>query len=198
MKLGKLLLTVVTASVLLGTFVSSSSARNLSVSEQRNQALFRRLSFSGGFGEVICEVLLSGSFHGRTSTKTVNSLSGYITEATVLRCAAGNATINQASLPWHRRFRGFTGTLPNIATTSDTITGVEWSIREPIFGITCTVSRTNSSTIGTYTREAGGAITRAEVSGSSPCGSFTGTLSGSETNVVNDLRIRSRITVMLI
>jgi len=199
MKLGKLLLAAVAAAVLLGAFVSSASAGRLSVSEQRNQALFARLRFSGGFGEVSCEVLVSGSFHGRTGTKTVNSLSGYITEATILRCATGGATINQASLPWHRRFRSFSGTLPNITATSDTITGAEWSIREPVFGVTCTTRRAESGNlIGTYTLSSG-TVARADVSSEgSRCAGIAGTFSGSTTNVVNNLTSRARITVTLI
>jgi len=195
MKLSKLLLTVVSATVLLGAFVTSASARNFSASEQRNTALWTRLEYSGGFGTVECEVKLSGSLHTRTATKTVNSLIGYVTEGTILRCARGSATINQASFPWHRRYRGFTGTLPNITSQSETITGAEWTIREPTFGITCTVSRANSSVIGTYTIS-GGTITRADVSGESPCGSFTGRLAGSTTNVT--AAGGARITVTLI
>jgi len=195
MKFSKLLLAVVSAAVLLGAFVSSAAARNFSASEQRNTALWTRMNFSGGFGTVECEVKLSGSLHTRTATKTVNSLIGYITEGTVLRCARGSATINQASFPWHRRYRSFTGTLPNITSQSETVTGAEWTVREPTFGITCTVPRATSSTIGTYT-VSGGTITRADVSGESPCGSFTGRLEGSTTNVTNGAG--ARITVTLI
>jgi len=195
MKLGKLLLVAVGASALLGALVSSASARSLEVSSQTTTALWTALRFAGGFGTIECEIRVSGSFHGRTSAKAVNSLSGYITEAVVLRCRTGGATINQASFPWHRRFRGFTGTLPNITGTSDTITGAEWSIREPVFGVTCTVRRESSSVIGTYTISSG-TVTRAEVSGTSPCSGFSGTLSGSTTNVTEGRG--ARITVRLI
>jgi hypothetical protein len=195
MKFSKLLLAVVGAAVLLGAFVSSASARNLSISSQTNTALWRRMDFGGGFGTVECEVKLSGSFHTRTIAKTVGLLVGYITEGTILRCARGSATINQASLPWHRRYRNFTGTLPNITGQSETVTGAEFTIREPTFGITCTVSRTNSSTIGTYAVSSG-TITRAEVSGTSRCGEFEGTLRGGETNVTNGAGARITITLI--
>ena len=199
MKFSKLLLAVVAAAVLLGAFVSSASARNFSVSEQRNTALWTLMTFTGGFGEVRCEVKLSGSLHTTTSAKSVGSLIGYLTEGTVLRCARGGATINQASFPWHRRYRGFTGTLPNIATQSETVERAEWRVREPTFGVICTVSRTESgNTIGTYTREAGGAITRADVSSEgSRCGGIAGELTGSTTNVTNGAGT-ARITVTLI
>jgi len=197
MKLGKLLLTVVGATVLLGALVSSASARNFSLSEQSGTALWRSLRFAGGFETIECEVRISGSFHTRTMTKTVGSLVGYVTEGTILRCSRGSATINRGSLPWHIRYRSFTGTLPNITGVSATTTGVEYTIREPIFGVTCTVRRETSSTIGSFTIS-GGTITRSDTSGSSPCGSFTGTLSGGETNVTTTLTGTTRITITLI
>ncbi|HKG40215.1 MAG TPA: hypothetical protein VKB25_14590 [Conexibacter sp.] len=197
MKLSKLLLAVVGASVLLGALVSSASAGKLSSSSQTNTVLWRTMNFAGGFGTVECEVRISGSLHTRTFTKTVGSLIGYITEGTILRCSRGSTTINRGSLPWHVRYRDFTGTLPNITGKSGIIIGVEYSIREPLFGITCSVRKENSSTIGTYTIS-GGTVTRAEPSGTSPCASFTGTLSGAETNVTATLTGTTRITVTLI
>jgi len=200
MKLSKLLLAVVAAAVMLGAFVSSASAGRFSVSEQRNQALWTRMTFRGGFGNVVCEVLLSGSLHQRTSTKTVNSLIGYITEGTVLRCGSGfGATINQESFPWHRRYRSFAGALPNITSQSETIRGFEWTIIEPIFRISCTVRSTESGdTILTYTVSSG-TITRTDVSTSgSRCGGVADELTGSTTNIVNNLTSRARITIRLI
>jgi len=195
MKFSKLLLAVVGATVLLGALVASASARNFETSSQTTTGLWRRMDFAGGFGTVECEVKLSGSFHSRTSTKTANSLLGYITEGTVLRCARGGATINQASFPWHRRYRGFTGTLPSITGTQETVIGAEWRIREPLFGATCTVSAATSSTIGTYT-VSGGTVTNAAVSGESSCSGIAGRLSGSETNTENGAG--ARITIRLI
>jgi len=196
MKFSKLILAIVGATVLLGALVSSASARNFSVSENRNTALWTNMEFAGGIGgPVRCEVRLSGSFHSRTSTKTPNTLLGYITEGTVLRCERGTATIRQESLPWHRRFRNFDGALPNITSQSENVVGAEWTVREP-FGITCTVRRESSSTIGTYRVGAGRAISEASVSGESRCGEFIGRLSGTTTNVTNGAG--ARITVTLI
>jgi len=197
MKLSKLLLAVMGATVLLGALVSSASARNLSSSSQTNTALWRRMDFAGGFGTIECEVRISGSLHTRTFTKTVGSLIGYITEGTVLRCARGSATINRASMPWHVRYRSFGGTLPIITSKSGTIVGVEFTIREPVFGITCTVRRETSSTIGTYTISSG-IVTRAAPSGTSRCSEFEATLAGSETNVTTTLTGTTRITITLI
>jgi len=195
MKLSKLLLAVVGATVLLSVLVSATSARNLEDSEQRVTGLWTRWNFSGGFGTAECEVKISGTFHTRTSTKTVNSLIGYITEATVLRCASGGYTINQASLPWHERYEGFTGTLPIISGWSERVTGAEWRVREPLFGVICTVRRESSSIRRTFTVSSG-TVTRADVSGTSRCSEIEGTLSGSTTNVTNGSG--ARITVRLI
>jgi len=194
MKFSKLLLAVVGATVLLGALVSSASAARLENSSQTNKATWTRMNFRGGFGTVECEVVLSGSFHSRTITKSVQ-LIGYITAATVTRCARGSATVNQASLPWHREYKSFSGELPNITGLQETVTGAEWTIREPTFGATCTVRRESSSTIGTYAVSAG-VVTTASVSGTSPCGSFSGTLEGSTERVENGSG--ARLTIRLI
>jgi len=195
MKLSKLLLVVVGATALLVTLVATASARNLEDSSQTTRASWTRMNFSGGFGTVECEVRLTSSYHTRTMTKTINSLIGYLYEGEVTRCSRGSATVNRASLPWHIRYRSFTGTLPNITSIEGFDLGSEWTFREPTFGITCTVPRATSSMISSYTISSGG-VTRADVSGSSPCGSFTGTLEGSTTNVTNGAG--ARLTVRLI
>jgi hypothetical protein len=195
MKCSKLLLAAVGATVLLGALVASASAGRLEDSSTDNRATWVHEIFRGGIGNVDCEVRVEGRFHARSTTKTVNSLVGYITAASILRCAAGGGTVNQASLPWHRRFRSFAGTLPIITGVAETITGAEWNIREPTFGITCTVARANSSTISTV-RLSGGTVTEVSVSGSSRCGSFEGTLSGTTTNTDN--RAGARLTITLI
>jgi hypothetical protein len=195
MKLSKLIVTIVGATVLLGALVSSASARSFSLSSQAKTILWRRMDFISAAGNVECEVNLSGSFHTRTFTKTVNSLIGYLTEGAVLRCANGGATLNQSSLPWHLRYRGFTGTLPNMNSQSATVTGAEWTIRSGI--VTCTVRRETSSTTITYTIGAGGVITRADISGTCSCSGFNTTISGGETNVLERIG-GARITVRLI
>ncbi len=195
MRLSKLLLVVVGATVLLGVLVSSASARNLSTSAQSSTVLWRTLRFTGGFGTVECELKASGSFHSRTIAKVV-ALVGYITEASVLRCSRGGATINQASLPWHRRYKGFTGSLPNITGESETISGVEWTIREPSFGVTCTVGSAGTSLIGNFVLSSG-TVTRADVSGTNTCGGVEGTVSGGETNAL-DRAGGARLTITLI
>jgi len=196
MKLGKLLLAVAGATVLLGALVSSASARNFEVSSQTGTTLWRRVILAVGAERLAeCEIKLSGSLHTRTATKTINSLIGYITESVVLRCVFGGMTINQASLPWHRRYRAFTGTLPNILTQSETVTGAEWSMREAVFGITCTMRRESSSLTRTYSLSSG-TVTNDSLSGEDLCSGIMMRLEGAETNVTNGSG--ARISVRLI
>jgi hypothetical protein len=195
MKLSKLLLATMSATVLLGALVSSASARIFSISSQTYRATWARMEFSGGFGTIECEVVLRGSFHSRTFAKVTNSLLGYITEGRVNRCTGWGVTINTGSLPWHRRYRSFVGALPNITGIAETITGAEWTMREPVFGITCTVRREASSTIATHaiTR---GVLTRADVTGTSDCSGITVTLSGGTTAVDNGTGTRITLTLI--
>jgi len=196
MRFSKLLFAVMGATVLLGALVGSGSARNFETSSQTTTGLWRRMdSFLNGGVLWECEVRLSGSFHTRTWTKTVNSLIGYITEGTVLRCRRGGATINQASFPWHRQYRIFTGTLPNITGTSETVTGDEWRIREAFFGATCTIARESSSIILTYAVSSGTVVER-NISGENSCSGISITFSGLESNETNETG--ARITVRLI
>ena len=195
MKLSKLLLAVAGATVLLSALASSAVARNLSTSSQNIRATWARVNFAGGFGAVECEVVLRGSFHSRTITKTVGTLSGFITEGSIIRCSRGGGTVNSESLPWHVRYRSFTGTLPTISTISATITGAEWRVREPTFGVTCTVAAASSSVLATFSLTTG-TIVRADVSGSNLCGSISATLSGSTINVDNNAGTRVTITLI--
>ena len=195
MKYSKLLLATMGATVLLGALVSSASARALSYSSQNFRATWNRMNFSGGIGTVECEVLLQGSLHSRSNAKLVGTLIGYISEGTVIRCSRGGATLLAASLPWHRRYRGFVGTLPNISSVSETVTGAEWTLREPTFGVTCTIRRESFVGILTLTLT-GGAVHRADISGTFPCSGFTIAMSGATTVVSNGAG--ASITVTLI
>jgi len=188
-------LAVVGATVLLASLVGVASARSLSSSSQGLRASYASLEFAGGFGTVRCEVVVEGSFHGRTTQKSVGTLVGYITAGNVTRCASGGVTVDRATLPWHVRYAGFSGTLPNISAISATESGLSFRAREPTFGVTCQV--TNASASVTFTREtATGATTNVSVSGTAPCSGINGTLTGTTTNVDNGAG--ARITVTLI
>jgi hypothetical protein len=120
----KLWLTAIMATALFATAVGNASARNLSISNQNIRAVFNPIiSFPDPENRLSCPVTLEGSFHTRTITKTINSLVGYITRANIQedRCAGSGILAgarirwDTATLPWHVRYAGFTGTLPNIA-----------------------------------------------------------------------------------
>jgi hypothetical protein len=198
MKLGKLLLAAVGATVLLGALVTSASARNLRFSSVDKRASWTRMDFTGGFGTIECEVVLEATFHVTTTIKSIGLLLGYATSGNINRCARGGATINRGSLPWHIRYAGFTGRLPLIGTITENIIGAEFRMRDPGTGVTCNVVAGTSTTVATYTLSAG-TIARADVSGASVCRGIVeieGELRGGTTNVDN--RAGSRVTITLI
>ncbi|HEX7291074.1 MAG TPA: hypothetical protein VF250_08115 [Conexibacter sp.] len=131
MKLCKLLLAVAGATVLLGALVSSASARNLSISNQQLRANFREVRFSGLFGTTVCQVTVEGSLHSRTIAKVVGSLIGYITTVRLGPCSTGTATVLSETLPWHVRYRGFSGTLPNITRIETDVINAAFRVRTP-------------------------------------------------------------------
>ena len=197
MKLSKYLLPTIGATVFLSVLVGGASARNFSVSNQVFRTSFRALTFRAVFGDIVCEVRLSGSLHARTFVKRVGSLIGYITQATLGPCAAGQATILQALLPWHVRYLGFTGALPNI-TTIIMNTDTHFRVRNAV--ITCLFeSAAERSAILTFNRDvARRTLTTATRGGTIPsdCGQ-EGTL-GSDAAPVTLLNTTTVITVTLI
>src|SRR6476659_682451 len=128
MKLCKLLLASVAATVLLGALVSSASARDFEISEQRVRATFRNVEFHlvGSTGR--CEAIVEGSLHSRTMAKVSGSLIGYITRAELGPCASGTVTIHQATLPWRVRYSGFAGTLPEISSMITHVIGASFRV----------------------------------------------------------------------
>jgi hypothetical protein len=127
----KLLLTALTAALIMAATVGTASARNIELAEaedQRSTATWTPLEFTalGGLIRVRCNITLRGSFHYRTFAKT-RSLVGYVTSAAVTRpCTGGEVfvlngterlptgTTPATSLPWHILYDSFRGTLPRI------------------------------------------------------------------------------------
>jgi len=184
MRLCKMLLTVVGATVLFGALVGTASARTLTYSEARLTSNFARVEFSGASGTTRCNVTLAGVLHSRTLGKVLESLVGLITEARVGGCDAGtgSATILTATLPWHIRYNGFGGTLPNISQLRTKVIGSAFRVREPN-GLECLVTSTAAQpTNGNYT-VSGGVITAAEMEGSFSCFFITARLRGNTTDV---------------
>lgn len=187
MKLSKLLLAVVGATVLLGALVSSASARNLSNSTNSISATWTAMNFAGGFGTVECEVTLAGTVP-TTFAKTAGAAVGSITAANAPACRRGGATVLRETLPWTVTYRNFVGTLPNISAIGTGVVGASFRMREPTFGVTCLARSTaESPNTGTYNREtATGRITSVDAGGSIPCNggiNVTGTISGRSSTV---------------
>jgi hypothetical protein len=181
----------------LAAMVSTSAAGRLSFSSQTVRATYARLSFGGGFGTTECPLTLEGSLHARTFVKTAGSLVGFITRAIVGACFRGSASILTATLPWHIRYSSFAGTLPNIARVNTSVSGINFQIREPTFGVTCLAANATSNAL--FTREAGGALTGVAIEGreiETSCG-IRGTLTGTST-ALTVLGAATRITVTLI
>jgi hypothetical protein len=197
-RLGKTILAIAGATVLLAALVSGASAGRLSTSEQRLRAVFTRADFTGGFGTVECEVTMEGSFHQRTIAKTALALTAFVTRSTIRTpCRRGEATVLTETLPWHVTYRGFSGTLPSISSISANIVGMSFRIREPTFGTTCLARSTaESPAIATFNREAGAMLLSTSIGGTVTCGSFSGSFSGTSSGFDNGAG--ARITVTLI
>jgi len=133
----KLLLASLTATALLAIAVGTASAGHLSTSNQNFRVTWTSLELTNTINNevVLCEVTLEGSFHSATIAKTSGLLVGYVTRANLAgggreaRCTGGSATIHQETLPWHIRYRGFTGTLPNPSGVVLGLIGVSFEIR---------------------------------------------------------------------
>jgi len=144
----RLALAALAATAAMAAIGGSATARNLSISNQQFRVTYRSLEFLGS-GTVRCAVTFEGSFHTRTIIKTLRSLIGHITRATVKRpCNGGEEFVFNGverlepttlanTLPWHVRYEGFGGTLPNITSVRLSFEGARWRLRDPIFGILC-------------------------------------------------------------
>jgi len=136
----KLLLASLTATAILAMAVSSATAAHLSVSNQNFRTTWTSLRFSAGGSIVLCPVTLEGSFHSATIAKTAGLLIGYITRASVNGteppCVGGTATVRTETLPWHIRYRSFTGTLPNISGVVVGLIGASFRV-QPSGSLAC-------------------------------------------------------------
>jgi len=149
----KLLLTSLTATAILAMAVSSATAAHLSVSNQNFRTTWTSLRFNAAGSTILCPVTLEGSFHSATIAKTSGLLIGYITRASVNGarppCVGGTATVRTETLPWHIRYRSFTGTLPNISGIVVGLIGASFRV-QPEGSLACNATTTATSpSIGT-------------------------------------------------
>jgi hypothetical protein len=114
----RILLTTLTATIILATNITTATAQRLSISNPRIRIVWGALELSNSItaNTVRCAVTLEGSFHSRTIVKVRELLVGYITRANIqnTQCTGGRATVLQEKLPWHLTYQSFRGTLPRI------------------------------------------------------------------------------------
>jgi len=139
----KLTLTAATAAVVLGTAVSSVTARRIEVSSQRFHQLWL-IEIVGQFATIRCPLTLEGSFHSKTTSKVAGQLVGYVSRITVgnTSCPAGHLTALTETIPWHITYEGFGGVLPRI--TEIRLLYIGMAFRAELLGSSCLAVTTNT------------------------------------------------------
>lgn len=102
---------------LVAVFGSGSATASRSL-ERTTEANVRGLALAITIESTVnitCEMTLAFSLH-RLISKVEGALAGHVQTASVGRCSGGTARVLNASLPWHIRYRAFTGTLPSPTT----------------------------------------------------------------------------------
>jgi len=200
MNLARVVLAVVVACSLASALATSASARSFEVSSQTFRASFRELRFRGVFGTTNCVVTLEGSLHTRIIAKSAGALIGYITRATLGACSALTATMLSATLPWHIRYAGFSGALPNIERLRTDVVGFSVALHET-GGITCLLRSAASEPVRPEYEISAGTITGVAITGSIRTGAecFGAALTfTSDRAPVTVLNSTTRITLRLI
>lgn len=145
----KILLAGLGAAVVLSMALTSASANRLSVTNKNFRLLWSSLELHSAAGVLLCPVTMEGSFHSQTIRKVVGALIGYVSRASVRgqQCTGveepGTATIAQESLPWHLRYRGFSGTLPRITLLFVGLINAKFQVNQG--GFTCTAQTSTAN-----------------------------------------------------
>ena len=195
-----------TATLLMSVAVGTASAGRLSVSNNRFRIVWASITLDPG--NIRCNVTIEGSFHSGTIQKRVDALIGYVSRPIVAppaQCTNGEATIVQESLPWHVRYRGFTGRLPSISGISFGLVGARLRVHVNSLGSTCEMITTPEHPfVGIGEANETGTLTglRADENGRIPlaglCGVFGTEGAYTGTGAVTLLNAATRITVRLI
>ena len=141
----KLLLAGLTVALAFGAFVSASPARRIAPSSRQWRARWNKDEFVGFNGTVECHVTIEGSFHSRTIPKVLEALIGYVSRVTVdeTRCTGGSARYLPETLPWHMRYNGFSGMLPEITKIHIRVVGAAYRVQKE--GNSCLIVSTAAS-----------------------------------------------------
>jgi hypothetical protein len=167
----RLLLATLVAGLALTFAVGGAAASRLRLSSTNFSMIWRNFEVPTGSRPELwegarirqCPITLSGSFHSTTMVKVRETLVGYVNSATMGTCGGegGIVTLLRTGLPWHLRYKQFSGLLPNIASFRLALIGFRMSIEvPPLFGAVCLITTTTAEPLNIdFTREAGGRIT---------------------------------------
>jgi len=137
----------VTAALILAAATSSASANHLMFTHNNIRITWNPVRFVGGTITVTCNLTLEGSFHSATIAKVVETLIGHITRGAIEGCSGGTVTLLMETLPWHLRYNGFTGALPNIRLLI--VHGIGFSYRiQPTGSVPCLLKTTATEPAG--------------------------------------------------
>jgi len=155
----KLILIGLGAALIMVVGIGSASAGRLSLSHgELTQLRWAALRFQLlGITGAECPVTLESSFHTQTITKTVGTLIGYVTRASLGRCITGSATILSETLPWHIQYGGFSESLPRPKPIQNLV-GASFRISNSFIGSCLATTEANRPGVGIAepTYEAGG------------------------------------------
>ncbi len=162
MKMCKLLLALLVATVALGACVDGASANRLSVSSRTFRAVFGEPVGETPPHIIACAATLEGSFHSSTIVKTAGMLMGYITRAAIREetCRGGHMRALRETLPWHLQYEGFSGLLPSITAIAAKAVGMAILAEFALFpGSSCLIRTTAEEPEHIiFPREAGGGL----------------------------------------
>jgi hypothetical protein len=122
-----------------------ASANRISITNKNFRAVWAPFSIINSVGTVRCNLTVEGSFHSATINKTAGALVGFVSRATIVQrnCTGGTIEVRQERLPWHRDYRGFVGTLPNVTGLVFRAVGATLAIAE--MGTSCTLQTTTTT-----------------------------------------------------
>lgn len=168
---GKVLLATLAVVAVLVAAVGTASANRLSVSNRSFRITWSAINYQGGGWEIRCDITVEGSLHAGTFTKTPGALVGYVTRATANHSCSGGgewyflngtevlegATVTN-TLPWHVRYRSFSGTLPRPTGFVVDVIGYSFLLR--LSGVGCLFRSTEAAPVRwRMEMEAGGTVT---------------------------------------
>lgn len=128
-------LVAVAGALLLSFAVGTASANRVRSSSASLRFVWTPMTFTAAEVFVYCDVILEGTLHSATVPKTVGSLIGLLTRATINFCTQGTVSVLSETLPWHLVYMGYTGFLPAFSNLQVAIVGM--SGLASVAGVSC-------------------------------------------------------------